>query len=397
MRSRLDADNTQEVAALLARDATFLDALHSARAREAVLGQTLRQTSVDGIELVADASSVPRALNGGAATAQSQAPGPEASIQRNRDGELVIRFVERVGPEHSGGGWLVVERRVSGQMIRDLASGLGLDIQLADASGVLLSTSASAIACLAQDQMAQWLARRPSPWFGHPAQGDGACFAHTTSIAGHRIAMLAQLPDEAGQPGLAAARRQLIWIAVLTLVLAALAGLVLARRLAKPLRALSARAEALAVRYTGRAVERGRDEMAGLITAFDAMTGALVSQFKRLEELHLDELQNSLELQRRYALMRLLRDLSTAGHECDGLEQIYERALEELGAYLDWPLGRVLFIEESPDAEKPAQRSVWFAAQRERFARFITASEALPPDGTGHGLIGRASSRPPPK
>jgi hypothetical protein len=277
-------------------------------------------------------------------------------------------------------------------MIRDLASGLGLDIQLADASGVLLSTSASSIACFAQDQMAQWLARRPSPWFGHPAQGDGACFAHTTSIAGHRIAMLAQLPDEAGQPALAAARSQLIWIAALTLALAALAGLVLARRLAKPLRVLSARAEALAVRYTGHAVGRGRDEMAGLITAFDSMTGALLSQFKRLEELHLDELQNSLELQRRYALMRLLRDLSTAGHECDGLEQIYERALEELGAYLDWPLGRVLFIEDAPDAAKPTQRSVWFAAQRERFARFVSASEALPPDGSGHGLIGRASA-----
>src|SRR5882757_2279760 len=109
VRLRLDADNTQEVAALLARDATFLDALHSARAHEAALEQTLRQTSVDGIELVADASPVSRALDGGGAPAQSQAPGPEASIQRNRDGELVIRFVERVGPEHSGGGWLVVE------------------------------------------------------------------------------------------------------------------------------------------------------------------------------------------------------------------------------------------------------------------------------------------------
>jgi len=390
VRLRLDADNTREVAALLARDAAFLDALHNSRVREAVLEQTLRQSSVDGVELVADVPVAP-ALDSKAAGTASALAGPHGSMLRNRDGELIVRFVERVASEPSGHLWLAVERRVSGQMIRDLSSGLGLDIQIADSGGVLFSTSASAAGCFAPDQIAQWLARRPSLWFAQPDQVDAGCVAHTTSIAGHRVAMLAQLPDETEQPVLVAARRQLGWIAVLTLAVAALAGLMLARRLTGPIRKLAARAEELAVRYTGHAVHRGRNEMQALTAAFDAMTRALLLQFKRLEDMHLDEMQNSLELQRRYALMRLLRDLSTAAHECESLEQIYERALDELGAYLDWPLGRVLFIENAQEPGQSPQRSVWFATKRERFAHFISVSESLPPDASPHGLIGRSS------
>jgi len=391
VRLRLDADNTREVAALLARDTAFLDALHNAR--DAVVEQTLRQSAVDGVELVADTDPISRPLDGGVARLAPPPAGPDASILRNRDGELVVRFVERIGSQHSGRGWLAVERRVSGQMIRDLSSGLGLDIQIADAGGVLISTAASTTGCFAQDQIARWLARRPAPWFARLDPGDAACLAHTVSIGGHRVALLAQLPDEADLPLLVAARRQLGWIAVLTLAVAALAGLVLARLLAGPIRSLTARAEELAVRYTGRAVERGRNEMQALMASFDAMTGALLTQFKRLEDLHLDEMQNSLELQRRYALMRLLRDLSTAAHECEGLEQIYERALDELGSYLDWPLGRVLFIDDAQgESGQSAQRSVWFAAERERFARFISISETLAPDASPHGLIGRAKT-----
>ena len=392
VRLRLDADNTREVAALLARDPTFLDALHNTRTREAVLEQTLRQTAVDGVELVSDTGPVAHAADDHGAGPASPLPGGQGSIQRNQAGELIVRFVERVGSEPSGHLWLAVERRFSAQTIRDLSSGLGLEIQVVDADGVLFSTSDSTTGCFAPDRIAQWLARRPSPWFGRPDQGDAGCVAHTASIAGHRLVMLAQLPDEADQPVLVAARRQLGWIALLTLAVAALSGLVLARRLSGPIRALSARAEALAVRYTGHAVARGRNEMQALTTAFDAMTRALLSQFKRLEDLHLDEMQNSLELQRRYALMRLLRDLSTAAHECEDLEQIYERALDELGAYLDWPLGRVLFIDDAQQPGQSVQRSVWFAAQRERFAGFISATEALPPDGSAQGLIGRANT-----
>ena len=181
------------------------------------------------------------------------------------------------------------------------------------------------------------------------------------------------------------------WAAVLTLAAAALAGALLARHLNRPLQRLSARAEQLAVRYTGRAVLRGRNESQNLVASFEAMTNALLAQLERLRGLHLDELQNSLELQRRYALMRLLRDLSTAALECERLDQVLERALQELGGYLDWPIGRVLFAGDAGGGER-VRRSVWFLSERERFARFITASEDATADRSAHGLIGRADA-----
>jgi hypothetical protein len=181
------------------------------------------------------------------------------------------------------------------------------------------------------------------------------------------------------------------WVALLTLAIAAPAGLMLARRLNRPIQALSARAEQLAVRYTGRAVGHGRNDIQNLVAAFDAMTGALLAQLERLKGLHLEELQNSLELQRRYALMRVLRNVSTAALECDQLEQVLERTVEELGGYLDWPIGRVLIVGDV-ELPGPAQRSVWFMAEPERFDAFVSASEALGAEFCAHGLIGLAGT-----
>jgi len=182
------------------------------------------------------------------------------------------------------------------------------------------------------------------------------------------------------------------WVAALMLAIAAPAGLVLARRLNRPIRVLSARAEQLAVRYTGHAVGRGRNDIQNLVASFDAMTGALLAQLERLKGLHLEELQTSLELQRRYALMRVLRNVSTAALECEQLEQVLERTVEELGGYLDWPIGRVLIVGEPVERRGPAQRSAWFVAEPERFASFISASEALGAEFCAHGLIGLAGT-----
>jgi hypothetical protein len=182
------------------------------------------------------------------------------------------------------------------------------------------------------------------------------------------------------------------WVAALTLAIAAPAGLVLARRLNRPIQVLSARAEQLAVRYTGRAVGHGRNDIENLVAAFDAMTGALLGQLERLKGLHLEELQNSLELQRRYALMRVLRNVSTAALECHQLEQVLERTVDELGGYLDWPIGRVLIVGDPVEGRGPAHRSVWFVGEPERFASFVSASEALGAEYCAHGLIGLAGT-----
>jgi len=273
-------------------------------------------------------------------------------------------------------------------MVRDLSAGLGVDIRMADANGTLISTSAADTGCFGPDRLAAMLARRTSPWTAEDSGSD--CIGRAASIGGLHVALLAQVTEDAAAPGLAGARRQFGWIAALTLAVAALAGLLLARQLARPVRALSARAGELALRYTGHAVEHSRNEMHELLASFEAMTAAMLAQFERLQGLHLDEMQNSLELQRRYALMRLLRDLSSAAQESQTMQQTFERALEELGAYLDWPIGRVLILEEPRERKGAGHRSIWFSAERKRFTRFIAECDALPMDASAQGLIGRA-------
>jgi hypothetical protein len=182
------------------------------------------------------------------------------------------------------------------------------------------------------------------------------------------------------------------WSVATALAAAALAGWLLGRRLNRPIRALSAHAEALALRYAGQVPVRGRNPMRDLQASFEAMSGALLAQFERLGRLHLDELQNSMELQRRYALMRVLRNVSTAALECEHLEQVLEHAVEEVGGYLDWPVGRVLIVGEAGQRDGAKPRSVWFVAEAERFAPFIAASEAEGAEYSAHGLIGLAGT-----
>lgn len=191
-------------------------------------------------------------------------------------------------------------------------------------------------------------------------------------------------------PALAPLRREAAWLELALLGATAAGAWLLSRRLARPVRAVSLRAGELALRYTGRALQADRNEMRSLNTAFTAMTAAMLAQFERLRGLHLDELQNSLELQRRYALMRLLRDLSAAAQESPSLLLTLERALEDIGGYLDWPIGRVLIAEGARDDDAARLRSLWFAPDSGRYAGFIEACDLLPMDPTTHGLIGRA-------
>jgi PAS domain S-box-containing protein len=176
--------------------------------------------------------------------------------------------------------------------------------------------------------------------------------------------------------------------ALITLAGSLALGWVLTRTLIRPIRQLTERAEALALRYAGRAVPRAGGELQALVGAFDAMTAALLGHSERLKQAHLTELQNSLELQRQYALMRLLRGLAAAANESESVEETLQRALAEIGEYLDWPLGRVaLFGDDS--AGRSAQ-SWWFNRDEPRFAPFVAASEAIAPTAAAGGLLGRA-------
>src|SRR5205085_739571 len=103
-------------------------------------------------------------------------------------------------------------------------------------------------------------------------------------------------------------------------------GLVVTRFLIRPIRLLTERAEGLSLRFAGRAVPRTGGELQSLVGAFEAMTAALLAHSERPKQAHLNELQNSLELQRQYALTRLLRGLAAAANESDTVEQPLARA-----------------------------------------------------------------------
>ena len=120
------------------------------------------------------------------------------------------------------------------------------------------------------------------------------------------------------------------------------------------------------------------------------MTSALLSHSDRLARAHKSELQNSLELQHQYAQMRLLRGLAAVANEGGTVESTLERALHEIGAYLDWPLGRVAMQQERAADSALPPRSIWFSRDADRFAVFVDASNRTPIMPSPDHLIGRA-------
>jgi PAS domain S-box-containing protein len=159
--------------------------------------------------------------------------------------------------------------------------------------------------------------------------------------------------------------------------------------LIQPIKALTGRAEELSLRFAGRPAGRRGDELDSLVASFEAMTSALLSHSDRLARAHKSELQNSLELQRQYAQMRLLRGLAAVANEGGTVESTLERALHEIGAYLDWPLGRVA-LQQERTADSLPPRSIWFSRDADRFAVFVDACNRTPIMPSPDHLIGRA-------
>jgi PAS domain S-box-containing protein len=186
------------------------------------------------------------------------------------------------------------------------------------------------------------------------------------------------------------ARMQFATVAAITLAGAALMGALLARYVVVPIRRLAERAEELSLRYAGRAPARRGGELDRLAVAFEAMTDALLAHSERLRRAHMNELQNGLELQRHYALMRLLRGLAAAANECETVEQTLERALHEIGEYLDWPVGRAALLPPEGGGEDRPPRSLWFVRDAARFEGFVAATESASIRRSVNGLIGRA-------
>jgi two-component system sensor histidine kinase/response regulator len=179
-------------------------------------------------------------------------------------------------------------------------------------------------------------------------------------------------------------------VVLFTILATIIGGVYLTRHLIRPIKTLTDRAEELSLRYAGGTVQHKGDELDSLVSSFDAMTTALLSHSDRLSRAHIAELQGSLELERQYALMRLLRGLAAAANESDSVERTLQRALTEIGNYLEWPLGRVALLPDDLEDRSLPPRSLWYAPDAERFRQFIDISNGIPIVPSPSHLIGRA-------
>lgn len=158
--------------------------------------------------------------------------------------------------------------------------------------------------------------------------------------------------------------------ALFMVALASALAALLSHQLGQPARAALQRAESLVRHYAGQSLRAAGDDISRLDKALDEVSAALLAHAARVRRDHLDELRNSLDLQRQYALMRLLRALAAAPYNNDQRSALLSDALHEIGRYLDWPLGRV--TEFAVDGS-PTGSSHWLTSEDARFASFIEA------------------------
>jgi PAS domain S-box-containing protein len=342
-------------------------------------GELLERTGDVGAQRQVDlavADSVREALDGREST---------RVIERMRG--LSLRAVAPVTLRNRIAGVVAVERLVGPEYLIAIANRVGADLAIVDEQGV--------IAASLQPEDPHWVAKA--------AEAVAAGAVRHVPLEGAEDAALRALPFRTKPMSVAVfvpnrqafemrsdSGRAFGIVVLFTILATVAAGVYLTRYLIRPVKALTERAEELALRYAGRATERTGDELDSLVASFEAMTSALLSHSERLSRAHKTELQNSLELQRQYALMRLLRGLAAAANESDSVEVTLERALNEIGDYLDWPLGRVALLQETaPDRHLPP-RSIWFARDPARFSEFIATTNGLPIVPSPTNLIGRA-------
>ncbi len=318
---------------------------------------------------------------------QDALAGRETLQARQREYGLTLRAAVPVESGRRIVGALVAERTVDVEYLGGLATRVGADVGLLS-DGKALAGTASA-------DDSRWLEKIAAAVLSGstgPVALDGTLdvVLRKLSLPGENLSIAVLMPNAQAYKALSDSTRAFAAVVLFTLIATAIAGLYLSRFLVQPVKALTERAEELSLRFAGRRADRHGDELDSLVGSFEAMTTALLSHSDRLARAHRSELQNSLELQRQYAQMRLLRGLAAAANEGGTVEGTLERALREIGGYLDWPLGRVALVPEGPvDAELPPQ-SIWFTRDTTRFGLFIDVSNRMPLVPSPNQLIGRA-------
>jgi two-component system, sensor histidine kinase and response regulator len=323
---------------------------------------------------------------------------PSSGLVEALDGRANFMVVERLqgltlrafAPVVADGkpvGAVAVERLVGVDYINHVANRVGAEVALIAADRAL-------VASMPLDELV-WIdktaaAVRDGATTHVPLTGPEDVALRPLLITEEPLAVAVLVPNRQAYAMASDSGRAFGVVVLFTILATIAAGIYLTRYLIRPVKELTERAEELSLRYAGRASQRHGDELDSLVGSFEAMTSALLSHSERLARAHLTELQNSLELQRQYAMMRLLRALAAAANESDSVERTLQRALNEIGDYLDWPLGRVALLPDGVDERRLPPRSIWYARQPERFREFITVSNGLPLVPSPSHLIGRA-------
>ncbi len=300
---------------------------------------------------------------------------------------LSIRAVAPVVAGNRIIGAVGVERLIGEKYLDTLANRLGVEVALLATDRVLVVTL--------PPEDTSWVQKaRPSVRTGaatHIAlDGSEDLSLRRLAIADEPIAVAVMVPNTLAYEALSNSSRSFGAVVLFTILATIVAGIYLTRHLIRPIKVLTERAEELSLRYAGHATQHKGDELDSLVGSFDAMTTALLSHSDRLSRAHIAELQGGLELQRQYALMRLLRGLAAAANESDSVERTLERALNEIGDYLEWPLGRVALLPDYSEDRSLPPRSLWFTREPERFREFIDASNGIPIVPSPSHMIGRA-------
>ena len=284
-------------------------------------------------------------------------------------------------------GAVVVERLIGEQYLDQLANRLGVEVAVVAQDRALVASVPP------EDRF--WVQKaRPSVRTGATAHialdGSEDLSLRPLPIGHEPMSVAVTVPNTMAYETLSDSSRSFGAVVFFTILATIIAGIYLTRHLIRPIKALTERAEELSLRYAGLATPPKGDELDSLVGSFDAMTSALLSHSERLSQAHMTELQGSLELQRQYSLMRLLRGLAAAANESESVERTLERALNEIGNYLEWPLGRVALLPDYAEDRSLPPRSLWFTREPDRFREFIEASNGIAIVPSPSHMIGRA-------
>jgi PAS domain S-box-containing protein len=182
-----------------------------------------------------------------------------------------------------------VEADVAYAIVLDAEGKVAAHSERAAAIGTALEGEVDARAAAAEDLLIQEVSEEP----GNPGVLD---FAVPIRVERQRwgVARIG-LSKRRMEAEIAATRRELVLLTGATLILGGLAAALVAQRIARPVRALAAGAEAVSRGELGQRIEpAGSDEIAQLAIAFNHMTTRLFQQRAELETAH-DELRRRFE------------------------------------------------------------------------------------------------------